>query len=108
MDLFPLQGAALLHHFLHSGLGVRNDLAETDGLGSDLDQLVIVDVLDGLPRDNDNRLTLCLRLGNPFLPTGIGFDLFFDLIEIGIAPERPIKWKFLDGAFGGVNMIFHE
>ena len=51
--LLALQGAALLHHFLHAGLGVQNDLTQTDGLGGHLDELIVVDVLDGLLQGED-------------------------------------------------------
>ena len=52
--LIVLQRAADAHHFLHAQLGVEDLLAQTDGLGGDLDQLVIGNELDGLLQRKDH------------------------------------------------------
>ena len=44
------------HLLLHAKLGVENSLAETNGLGCDLDKLVVVDKLNSfLKRHNNGR-----------------------------------------------------
>ena len=49
-----LHSAALAHHFLHTQLGIQDLFTQTDGLGGDLDQIVVGDVLNSLfQRHND-------------------------------------------------------
>ena len=49
-----LHSAALAHHFLHTQLGIQNLLAQTDGLGGDLNQIVVGDVLDRFLQRHDD------------------------------------------------------
>ena len=54
--LILLQCSTAAHHVFHTKLGVQDLLTETDGLGGDLDQFVVVDELDGLFQGhNDGR-----------------------------------------------------
>ena len=52
--LSGIESTSLLHHSLHTLLGVEDLLAKADGLGSYLNKLIVGDELDSLLKREDN------------------------------------------------------
>ena len=50
---------------------------------------------------------LYFGFGNPFIPAGIGFNLFFNLFVIRIAPKGPIFGQVLNKFLRIFSLEFH-